>query len=198
MDIDLVSFNSLLKRIVDLCLSITNPESVQVFSLGQPTKPEDHEEYQQCEAVAAEQTSTSTIAVNIDGNDIEVEHGLGLSLSDDSSSEESDEDTDSEDDPEMQLFVSQLLNQAEQLASGGVTELFECLLKVKECFAQEGRGNQELLASQLVHPDQEGSLEEIYALCFNLFEGKSVCIGILTSIYNCTIQPPRVYHARMI
>lgn len=165
----MASFNSLLKRIVELALSITSgPENVQVFSLG---------EHQECEAVAEQ---TSTIAVNINGSDIEVEHDLGLGLRDDSSSEESDEGTDSEeDDPEMQLFVSQLLDQAEQLTSGGVTELFECLLKVKEFFAQEGRDNQELLAGQLVHPDQEGSLEEMYALSFNLFEGEyGVYIGI--------------------
>ena len=185
----MASFNSLLKRIVELSLSITN---VQVFSLG---------EHQQCEAAAsakAEQTSTSIIGVNI--SDIEVEHDLGLSLRDESSSEESGEDTDSEeDDPEMHLFVSQLLNQAEQLASSSsdMTELSECLLKVKEFFAQEGRDNQELLASQLVHPDQEGSLEEMYALSFNLFEGERAHCH-RNYIYNSTLQPPRDCHARMI
>ena len=196
----MASFNSLLKRIVELSLSITSiQESVQVFSL---------EEHQQCEAAAsavaeskAEQTSTSTIGINI--SDIEVEHDLGLSLRDDSSSEESDEDTDSEeDDPEMHLFVSQLLNQAEQLASsssssGDMTELFECLLKVKEFFAQEGRDNQELFACQLVHPDQEGSLEELYALSFNLFEGEHAHCH-RNYIYNSTLQPLRGCHARMI
>ena len=162
---DVASFNSLLKRIVELALSITSgPESVQVFSLGDVDQPA--RELQQCEA-EAEQTSTSTVTVNINGSDIEVEHDY---LRDDSSSEESDEDTDSEeDDSEMQLFMSQLSEQLAAATESGVTELFECLVKIKECFAQEERDNQELFASQLV---QEGNLEEIYALSFNLFEGK--------------------------
>ena len=169
---DVVSFNSLLKKIVELALSITNrPNSVRVLSLAmgdidQPATRED----QQRELTSTQSTDASISTVNISGNELtKVDYNLG----DDWSSEESEEDTDSEDDPEVEQFLSQLMNEQQApAAQSGMAELFECLVRMKEVFAQEDRDNQELLASQLVFHGQEGNLEEIYALSFNLFEGE--------------------------
>lgn len=160
-----ISFNSLLKRIVELSLSITSgpPDSVQVLSLG--------DEDQLLESGTGSASSSSQddeeSDIRIAENDMDIDNlGGDLSLSDEDSEHDSEEDA-----PEMQLLVSQLLSEAEELASAtekGVAELHECLVKIEELFAQEERVNQELLASQLV---EEGNLEEIYALSFNLFEG---------------------------
>ena len=163
---DVVSFNSLLKKIVELALSITNrPNSVRVLSLAMGDID------QQRDLTSTQSTGVSTSTVNISGNELtKVDYNLG----DDWSSEESEEDTDSEeDDPEVEQFLSQLMNeQLAPTAQSGMAELFECLVRMKELFAQEDRDNQELLASQLVFHGLEGNLEEIYALSFNLFEGE--------------------------
>jgi len=99
----------------------------------------------------------------------------------------------------MEQFISQLIN--EQLGQAtaienGIAELFECLVRIKELFSRECRDHQELLASQLVHHSQEGNLEEIYALSFNLFEGE--CDRNFDCIYYSVSQPLKVYHAKMI
>ena len=174
---DVASFNSLLKRIVELALSITNrPNSARVLSIGnvdddidQPATREDQQREVTSTWTSTQPTDTSTI--NISGNEIIVDYNL----EDDWSSEDSEEDMDSEDDPEVEQFISQLINKQLGQApatESGIAELFEYLVRIKELFAQECRDNQELLASQLVHHSQEGSMEEIYALSFNLFEGE--------------------------
>jgi len=125
-----ISFNSLLKRSIELASEINSRPGVE-FTLD--------EQYE------TEGESNSSIVVEMGADDM------------DSDSENEDLQQD------MHDIITTVMSEVDQMDEAA-TELFQSLMMLKELYSQAERSKQMLMAEELAKSEQEGALEEYYAL----------------------------------